>query len=167
MLLRALPAPLALLLIAAGCTAQGDYPSLLPRPAETQNLDEPPPAAPEPPQTDPALDAQIATVLATLTERVSAFDAAATRAARLVSSARGAAAGSDRWLDAQVALAELDSLRSSTGDLAIQLGDMAQERAVTVGSEYPALTAASAQVREAVAAQVARITALQEQLAPA
>ncbi|MDF2495647.1 hypothetical protein [Sphingomonas sp.] len=165
--LRALPAPLALLFILAGCTSQANYPSLLPRPAETQSLEEPAPVAPEPPQPNPALDAQIATALATLAERVSAFDAAANRAERQIKGARGAAVGSDAWLDAQVTLAELDSLRSSTGDLAIQLDDLAQERAVTLGTEYPPLTAASAQVRAAVAAQVARITALQGQLAPA
>jgi len=160
-------APLALGLIAAGCTAPGSYPSLLPRTAETRSDAEPAPVEPVAAATDPALDARIAAALKTLAERTTAFDASAAIAERQVARAGNAPAGSASWLDAQVALAELDTLRSATVEVATDLEDLASERALALAPDYPALTAAVEQVRAAGASQAAQIAALQARLAPA
>lgn len=170
MIFRTFPArfvPLALGLLAAGCAAPGSYPSLLPRAAESQSLEEPAAPPPQAPDADPALDARIASVLQTLDERVAAFDAAADTARRQVALAGRAPAGSTVWFDAQLALAELDTLRSATLELASPLDDLASERALAVGIDYPPLTAAAEKVRAAGAAQATRIGELQKGLAPA
>ncbi len=167
MSLRALLAPLALGLVATGCSAPGSYPSLLPRPAEARSLEEPAPPEPTAPVADPALDARIATVLKTLAERTRAFDAAAVAAERQVTRASKAPAGSETWLDAQVALAELDAGRSATLEIASDLEELASERALALAPDYAPLTAALEQVRAAGVSQAARIAALQARLAPA
>lgn len=172
MSLRSLPAlsivalPIVTVSLAA-CAGRDAYPSLLPRGAETRTFDEP--AAPPPAAVvaDPALDARIAAGERTLAERVAAFDGAAARTARQVSAAGRSPAGSEAWLDAQIALAELDTLRSSTQELVTDLEEAAQERATALTPDYPALEAALERARAAAAAQVARIAALQGALAPA
>jgi hypothetical protein len=164
---RALLAPLALGLFAAGCAAPGSYPSLLPRAAESASLEEPVVSAPSAPAADPALDARIAAVLKTLAERTAAFDIAATAAERQVARAGNAPAGSEAWLDAQVALAELDAGRSATVEIGSDLEDLASERALALSPDYASLTAALEQVRAAAQSQAARIAALQARLAPA
>ena len=103
--------PAALL---AACASPGDYPSLAQRPAErvggTFETDAaaatPPP--PEAPGTD--LVARLAELQRTAAELHAQFTAATPAATRLV--AAGGATGSDSWASAQVALADLDSLRS-------------------------------------------------------
>ncbi|WBH16227.1 hypothetical protein [Sphingomonas radiodurans] len=166
MLLRSLPALSIAVLSLTACAGREAYPSLLPRTAETRTFDEP--AAPPPAAVvaDPALDARIATAERMLSERAAAFDAAAARAARQVTAAGRSPAGSEAWLDAQVALAELDTLRSSTQELVTDLEEVAAERATALTPDYPALDAAIERVRVAAAAQVARIAALQGALAP-
>lgn len=170
MVFRTFPAvfaPAMLGLLAAGCAAPGAYPSLLPRAAESQSLEEPAVATPAAPAADPALDARIKAALQSLDERVAAFDAAADTARRQVALAGRAPAGSTVWLDAQLALAELDTRRSATLELASPLDDLAGERALEVGDDYPPLTAAVEKVRAAGAAQAERIAELQKGLAPA
>lgn len=167
MFFRAFLAPLIPGLLIAGCTAPASYPSLLPRAAESQSLEEPAAATPEPSAPDPAVDAKVAAALRTLEERTNAFDSASSRAERLVTAARGAAAGSEAWLDAHVALAELDALRSATSETAIPLDDLASERALSLAPDYQPLTSAADRVRAAVTSQAERIAALQARLAPA
>jgi hypothetical protein len=167
MLHRSMLAPPLLALMLAACSSTEGYPSLLPRPAESQSLEEPAPAPEAPVAPNPAIDARIGTALQTLDQRIAAFDEAAKRAARPITAAAGAPAGSDRWLDAQVALAELDAARSSTQDISGELQDIAAERALALEPDYPALDAAVERARAAVAAQLDRITQLQQGLAPA
>ncbi len=166
MLLRALTPPLLPALLVMGCAAPASYPSLLPRPAETQSLEEPNIIAPQTSAPDPALDAKIAEAMRVLDEHETAFASASARAERMVTAARGAAAGSESWLDAHVALAELDSLRSATSELATTVDDMAVERALALAPEHEPLISAAERIRAAAAAQAARIASLQSRLAP-
>jgi hypothetical protein len=105
---------LAPAILLAGCASQGDYPSLAQRPVErvegtfTPATPEPAPAPPPAPSAD---------LLARLTELQrnaftlhDEFVAATPAATRLAEAAGGT--GSDSWASAQVALADLDSLRS-------------------------------------------------------
>lgn len=163
LLARVLPA-----LVAAGCAPTGTgYPSLLPRAAENQSFAEPAAPPPAPMQADPALDARIAAALRSLDERIAAFDAAAAQATRRIATASSSPAGSAAWLDAQIALADLDSARSATAEIGGTLDDMAGERATALQPEYPALDAAVAKARAAGEAQRATIARLQDRLAPA
>ncbi|OWK33075.1 hypothetical protein SPMU_14200 [Sphingomonas mucosissima] len=167
MFLRAFLPPLIPGLLITGCTAPASYPSLLPRVTESRSWEEPVIAAPAPDVADPALDAKIADAMKILEERAAAFDAAGARGERLVASARGTAAGSEAWLNAQVALAELDALRSSTSEIALTLDDLASERALSLAPEYQPLTTAADRVRAAMKRQAERIATLQARLAPA
>lgn len=167
MFFRAFLPPLIPSLLIMGCTAPASYPSLLPRPAEARSLEEPVIPPPTPNVADPALDTKIADALRILEERNDAFDAAGVRAERLVVSARGATAGSEAWLDAHVALAELDALRSTVSEIALTLDDLASERALSLAPEYQPLTNAADQVRAAINSQAERIATLQSRLAPA
>lgn len=166
MSLRSLLAPSLLGMFAWGCATPDGYPSLLPRAAETQSLAEPV-APPAPALADPTLDARIAAALRMLEERVGAFDSAAARAGGQVAAARGAPAGSEPWLDAQVALAELDAAHSATREIVTDLEDAAGERAIALAPDYPGLDAAIGRARAATKAQAARIAALQGALSPA
>lgn len=158
---------LPLLGLLVGCVSTDPYPSLLPRAAEKQSFAEPDLPSPAAAAPDPALDARIATALKTLDERIAAFDAIASRAATQVARARGAAAGSESWLDAQVMLAELDSARSATLEVTTDLDDAASERAVALAPDYPTLDEAVAKARAAAEAQAKRIADLQGTLASA
>ena len=166
MLLRTLTPPVLAAFMIGGCATPASYPSLLPRPAESQSLEEPNVAQPQPSTPEPALDAKISELIRTLDERSTAFSAADSRAERKVAAATGAAAGSEAWLDAHVALAELDTLRSATSDLAITIDDMAAERAMALAPTYAPLTSAADRVRAVASDQAERITALQSRLTP-
>ena len=160
-------APVLVAILFAGCAADSTvYPSLAPRAAEKTGFEEPE-TAPAPLVADPALDARIAAATAKREGAARAFDTAATRVERLARAAQGAAAGSDRWLDAQTALAELDSLRAAHGEAVGELEDLAAQRAQALLPAYPALERARAEAQEAAVAQTGRIDALTRALAPA
>lgn len=160
--------PLAVFLLAGAC-ASGDegYPSLAPRPIETMSMTEPPQPLPAPVAPDPALDARIAAAERDRVAAAAAFDTGAARAERLATAARGSAAGSDRWLDAQTALAELDSLRAAHAQAVAPLEDLAAERAQALRPAYPALEEMLVRARAASATQTQRIDAIAGVLAPA
>ncbi|MEH3047586.1 hypothetical protein [Sphingomonas adhaesiva] len=168
---RSLALPLLALstaVAAAGCSADtAGYPSLAPRPAETIGFEEPAAPPPAPVQADPVLDARVAAAVAKRTAAARAFDTGADRAEAQARAARGASVGSDRWLDAQAALAELDSLRAAHGDALGPLEDLAAERAVALQPAYPALERALAEARTAAATQTRRIDAIAAMLTPA
>lgn len=163
-LLAALP---ALVLAVAGCTQKPDgYPSLLPRPIETQSLAEPerpvPVAAP-----DAALDAKIAEFTASLTTGNQRFASAAQEAEARVAVARGVPEGSDAWLDAQTALSTVESLRAPTLTALAALEELAIERGKAGEPAYPALDSAVAAADAMATAQGDRIQALEAMLAGA
>lgn len=154
-------------LLMAGCSAPAGYPSLLPRPAESQGDRQTTTATPTPPTADPALDAKLADIQRAIAEQSSTFDAASSRAEIAVAAARSAPAGSATWLDAHVALAELDALRAATSELATRVDDLASERALALQPDYPALSTATERVRAEVQRQVQHIATLQGHLTPA
>ncbi|MBX9883304.1 MAG: hypothetical protein K2X73_15230 [Sphingomonas sp.] len=154
---------LLLLLLLAGCAGRRDYPSLLPRTIETRNDAEPvrPAAIAQP---DSALDAKIAEARAALERSAKSFTPYAERATGLVARAKEAPAGSEAWLDAQAALADLDILRAESSARTSDLELLTIERAAAVAPPYPALDAAYAEAKAQLEAQEARITALTQQL---
>jgi hypothetical protein len=113
-------APLAIL---AGCASAGDYPSLAQRPAErvqgTLDPDaaEAAPTPPAPPSAD--LVQRLAGLRREASARHAEFTAALPGARRLANAAGGV--GTDSWASAEVALADLDSLRSRA---AVPLADL-------------------------------------------
>lgn len=159
---------LALVLPLAGCaTDPTSYPSLSPRAVEKLGFAEPvaptrPAAAP-----DPALDASIAEAVKSLTTIERAFADAATVAAREARAARGAAAGSERWIEAQTALATLDDLRAQTSSVVTDLDQLAVTRGAALTADYPALEAVKARATFILDDQTSRIASLSASLAPA
>ena len=162
MILRVLP-PCAAILI-AGCTStepQG-FPSLASRAVERQGFEEPTAPPPSPARPDPALDAKIAAVAARADERGRAFEIAHAAARAKVAAAAPASVGSEPWLDAQVALGELDVARAEASEAVTTLEELAADRAVAGGVTYPALDAAVAEARvrqDAVSAAIADLNA--------
>ncbi|MXO76243.1 hypothetical protein GRI40_13580 [Altererythrobacter aerius] len=96
------------------CASSGDYPSLAQRPAERASGTFGPPADPAPPVAEPAPSADLVARLDTLMRDAQSIHAEFIRSAPAAERlARGAGStGSDSWAAAQVALADLDSLRS-------------------------------------------------------
>ncbi|MBO9713766.1 hypothetical protein [Sphingomonas sp.] len=146
----------------AGCMDGNSdrYPSLLPRPIESQGFDEPTPPPPQPVAPDAALDKAMADADAQLDSATKDFTAAAQRAEALVAVARGVPAGSDAWLDAQVALGELDQRREAANALLTGLQERSTERGLAGQPPYPALEALIARVDALARQQSARITSL-------
>lgn len=109
--------------VAACTTAGADYPSLAQRPAErVEGKFEPdtaPPLPPAPVQPSADLSARLAELNRQAESAHAEFRAATPAAERLASAAGGT--GTDSWAAAQVALADLDSLRSRA---AIPLADL-------------------------------------------
>ena len=159
--------PLVALAVSLGACAEHDYPSLLPRAGEQLDFREPPAPPPQPVTADPALDSRIAGARAALTRAGAAFDDAAIRAERLTKAAAGAPAGSEAWLDAQTALADLDAAHARQVDVLTDLEQFAADRAMALGTPYPALDQAVTEAQQAGDASAARIAALQQRLAPA
>jgi hypothetical protein len=154
-------ASLASLSLLAACAADPTvYPSLAPRPAEKLGFEEParPPATPSAP--DPALDARLATITQQRATAARDFDRAAARADTLARAAQGAKVGSDAWIAAQTAIADLDALRSAHSDAIGTLDELAGARAQALQPAYPPLERELAAARAAAATQTARIDAL-------
>ncbi len=115
---RILPclAAIALPLTLAACaSAGGDYPSLAIRDAERASgsaMPVQPAPVPPPPPIATGTSQRIAQALDQARKAHASFVAGTASAARIVSAARGARARADSWIAAQVALADLQSLRS-------------------------------------------------------
>lgn len=148
----------------AGCTAEdGRYPSLLPRAIESQSLAEPerpvPVAAP-----DPALDARIAALVATLDKASKDFTATAQDAEARIAVARGLPQGSEGWLDAQAALSEVGGALGPVVTTLADLEQMAIDRGTAGLPPYPTLDAAIARASALAEAQVTRRATLEAAL---
>lgn len=148
----------------AGCTQAGArYPSLLPRPIEQTSLAEP--ERPVPVATpDAALDKRIAEIRAALEAGSKSFAAGAQDAEAKIAVARGTAAGSEPWLQAQVAMGGLAELRRPAVAALADLEEMATQRGVDGLVPYPALDAAVTEAAQAADSQQARIDALEAAL---
>jgi hypothetical protein len=165
-MMRMLPAPIlgvvALSLI-AGCKAPRDdgYPSLLPRPIEKRGFADPAPR-PEPVATpDVALDGEVARAKAALRKAGAAFAGKAGEAERLAARAKGAAAGSEPWIAAQVALAELDTLRGGTAGALADIEKLAIDRAAAGKPPYPSLETLLADARAQNQREVERVSQIE------
>jgi hypothetical protein len=160
----ALTCPLALAPLLAACaTDSGAYPSLAPRPIEKLGFAEPA-SKPAEAKPDPALDAKIATLGTSLDTVAKGFAADAAKAEAASRKAHGAAVGSDAWLDAQTALAQLDDWRAQASSLVTDLDQAASDRAASLAPAYPALTDLRGKAQTEVDTQTATITRLQSAL---
>ncbi|WP_435418121.1 hypothetical protein WAB17_00670 [Parerythrobacter aurantius] len=150
---RYLPATCVPILLAACAAPQGDYPSLQIRPAERIDPDAeappPPPAAPVP----AAILAQAEALERRAEAADGSFQRMAPRASSAAQSARGAAIASDAWVEAQVAIAMLDSQRSETAAALADLEVLYTDRAIRLEEVAPL---------DAIRADVARILAAQD-----
>ena len=147
-----------------GCAQPtGEFPSLLPRAVEGQSL-----AEPERPVAvaakDPSLDAKISAIVNSLDGAEKRFTTAAREAEVKVAVARGVAVGSDRWLDAQVALGALDSLRAPIATAQADLEQLIIERGAAGQPPYQALRSAADRADALSASQGKRIAALEAAL---
>ncbi|WP_051272950.1 hypothetical protein [Sphingomonas phyllosphaerae] len=154
-------APLAPLALLAACASDPTvYPSLAPRPVEKLGFAEPATPPPAPTVQDPALEQELAAITVKGNTAARDFDKAAARAETLARAARGAKVGSDAWIAAQTAIADLDALRSSYGDTVGALDDLAAQRAAALQPAYPALEQALVNARATAQTQTERIDAL-------
>jgi hypothetical protein len=158
--------PLLMLVALAGCTPNATrYPSLLPRPIESQSLAEPA-ARPAPVATpDAALDARIAEIGTTIDVAAKGFASAAQEAEARVAVARGLSEGAPAWLDAQTALARLAGFREPAVSALADLERLQIERGAAGQPPYPALEAAITRTDTLTNEQNARIAALEAALA--
>lgn len=160
--LAALALPMGML--GACTTPNGEYPSLLPRPIESRDDGEP--VRPEPVAApDAALDARIARKREAAAAAAKRFQAAAITAESRVAVARGVAVGSEAWVAAQSALADLDAIRGETVELVTDLEQEASARAQAGIPAYPALDAAIDEMGRQALAQAERSKALEDALA--
>lgn len=158
----------ALLLLAllpiAGCAADhGTYPSLAPRAVEKGSFDEPvrPVAVAAP---DAALDARLARDSADLERITKGFTTAAATADTHTAAAERTVVGSDTWLAAQAALAQLDDWRSQATALAAGLESEGSARAAKLQPAYPALDALVARAATETDRESATLQRLQARL---
>jgi hypothetical protein len=154
----------ALTCLAACTVADDSYPSLLPRPIESRSDAEPlrPDIVAAP---DPALDARIAEQRAAGEAASRRFNVAAVEAETRVAVARGLAVGSEPWIRAQTALADLDPIRGELAGIVAGLEEIAIARASAGEPAYPALDAAIAELGAISEAQGNRLAALEDAIA--
>lgn len=154
--------PLVLLGTLGACTTPGgDYPSLLPRAIESRDPAEP--VRPDPVATpDAALDRQIAERRAAAATAAERFRSLAAEAESRVAVARGLPMGSDPWIRAQSALAELAPIRGETAQIVAALEEVAVARATAGEPGYPALDAAIAELGAVAQTQGDRVAALED-----
>lgn len=151
-MIRSLPATVALAVLGGCATQDVSAPSLLPRPIESRSDAEP--VRPEPVATpDPTLDAEIAGLIARRDKAAQDFAAADRVAAARVNAGARAAVGSDAWLDAQTALAALDTPRADLVAVVTELEELAIARATAGQPPYPALETAKTET-DAVLARI-------------
>jgi hypothetical protein len=144
-----LSAPLML----AACAQSVDAPSLLPRPAESADVDAPAAAPPAPTPGDPAQAALIAKLL----DQAQQGDAAFQRA--LPAASTSAAPLSEAWIAAQNARSAVDIARGPTLDALASL-DAAIGEAIDKRQDTAALAAARTEVQAIYDRQSAKLDAL-------
>lgn len=165
----------ALALILTGCSAgKGQIPSLAQRPAErayASGVIDPPPAIPAPGTIDPATGKALAALGAEANRAHAAFETAAIRATELVKAARPSAEASEERSAANAALAALASARSETAVPMADCDALLARTALAAAdgkpdalAAYPLLSALSQKLGAMVAAEDARIAALEREL---
>jgi hypothetical protein len=144
--------PILLAALAAGCVSQGPFPSLAPRPAESEDWTEEPVRAAPAVADDPALRARLATLLDEARAGAREFDADFGPAERAAAPAGGE--GSDSWIEAQQAISRLEAAQARTGEALADLHQLRLEREgqPTSAADLAAFDAAIA-AAEAIAAR--------------
>ena len=153
------------LLALSGCAAQNARsPSLLPRAIE-QRRDEPEPVRPERVATaDSAIDAKVAEFDKATTASANDFPAAASRATTATKAAVGASVGSEPWLAAQSALADVDAIRAQDLTTLAEIDQLQIDRGTAGDPPYPALVAMRDRVEAQLNTEISVIDKLQAQL---
>jgi hypothetical protein len=147
--------PPAIVLLLTGCAAQGEFPSLAPRPIElgTGQASTPVAATPSLP-SDPRLLARVNEAVTLATTGMAAFDAALS-SARSAANASDGNRGSERWIAAQMALSQLERMRSPA---ATAMADLDDARRVllsgTPSVDVPAIETAWAKVQDIYQSQL-------------
>ena len=150
--------------LAACATTDDAYPSLLPRAVESRSDAEP--VRPDPVALpDAALDSRIASDRAAVAAASRRFQVAANEAETRVAVARGLAVGSEPWVRAQTALADLAPIRGDVLAIVTALEAIAIERAAAGEAPYAALNAAIEELGAISEAQGDRVAALEAGLA--
>ncbi len=162
---------LAAALTLSGCSTSGSYPSLERRAAErSYDLEAaaPAPSAQELGPVDPALATRLASLRQQALSAHESFQAQVNSASRTVNAAQGAAVASDAWSVAQVALAQLESKRSSAmialADLDELLLAAQKADAEEPSPDLPAVTTVRDEVTSWIASQDATLAQLRGKL---
>jgi hypothetical protein len=159
------PFLLTAVLLGTACTEKpGVYPSLAPRPIESRSDAEPVVPPPGPVAADPELDRQIAAAMAAVDKAHAAYTTAADKAESAAGKPGSQLVGSDSWVGAQAALADLDAQRSATTTAASQLEQLITGRGVAGEPPYPALDDAYAKAQAVADAEVKRTAAIKARL---
>ena len=146
--------------LAAGCSPEGEFPSLAVRPIESQDPLEEPVRTPPVVAAEPALRGRAAALLDQAQAGDRAF-AAALGPAR--TAARGAGApGSESWVVAQQAISRAEAARAATTTALGELDELIVARAAvpTDAEDFAAIRRALAEVERLVRAQQQRLDAL-------
>ncbi len=168
MMLRRLLPSLALFLSGCAGTLTG-YPSLAKRPIENAPMGGQP-AAPVPVESDPALQANLNTLVAQAQAGSAAFDKAWPAADRASRAAEGSAVSSEAWVTAQQAVSALESARNDSVSALASLDVLYVERNKAIAEDQARggaeqIDAARAGVLATVDSQNDRIDALKGRLA--
>lgn len=162
------PLPLTL---AACATGAEDYPSLAIRDVERVSgtgIPAPAPAVPQVPPLSANVQARIGQLVRQAGDAHAVFESRLGPASRAVSSARGAAAASESWISAQVALSELESARSgvmvAVAELDALYAQERLERSEIVSPDALALSEARGKVEAWMEKEDREITRLLSQL---
>jgi hypothetical protein len=147
-------------MLLTGCVSQGPFPSLAPRPAESEDWTEEPVRAAPAVADDPALRARVAELLAEARAGARESDADLGSAER--AAAHAGAQGSDSWIEAQQAISRLEAAQARTGEALTELHQLRLARAgqPTSPADLAALDAAIAEAEAIAARQQQRIDRL-------
>ncbi len=149
----------------SGCAAQGDFPSLAPRPYElSAKAPATDPAPPAPIASDPALLRRVADLVDKARAGASAFNMALGQARPIIAASDGVQA-SERWIAAQMALSRVESTRAP---VEAALSEIDDERRILLtpngSSDRDSLNAAMAEVEAINASQAASLRTLLRQV---
>lgn len=153
-------------LLLAGCVSEGPFPSLAPRPEES-NFTTAEPVSSAPVASDDAqLRARIAAQVAQSLEGLTAFDAAYSAADRATAAAGNQS--SESWVEGQQALSRLEAARNRTTTARAELDRIALERAdlPTSEADLQMLDRALAEAERIALNQQVRLDQLRARLSP-
>ena len=125
----------------AGCAANGEFPSLAPRPIEKAGAEEAAPPLPLPAGVDTELARRLAAIVAAGEAGHRSFIEEAMAARSAVAQGAGAATGSEQWVAAQTAYSRADAAR---GVLFSALADLDALRREQIDSPNAANQSAAA-----------------------